>query len=102
MAVLLGRHSAHGWRCVWRLRAVPCAAWLAPASASGASLALWLRPCAHPQFDLKNKRVFLRRCPFPSVQLSDLFLGAKITVYVVLACGEAPTREAFGGVSLTT
>lgn len=38
-----------------------------------------------PQFDIKNKRVFLRRCPFPSLKLSDLFLGAKLTVCVAFA-----------------
>lgn len=32
-------------------------------------------------FDLKNKRVFLKRIPFPSISLTDLFIGASIVVY---------------------
>jgi len=32
-------------------------------------------------FDQKNKRTFLKRCSYPSVKLSDLFLGAVINVY---------------------
>jgi nucleoside-diphosphate kinase len=33
------------------------------------------------QFDIKNKKVFLRRCEYPGVQLKDLFVGAVVTVY---------------------
>lgn len=33
------------------------------------------------QFDIKNKKVFLRRCEYPGVQLKDLFVGAAVTVY---------------------
>lgn len=51
-------------------------------------------------FDIKNKRVFLRRCPFPSLKLSDLFLGAKLTVYArqmtVVDYGDSHTRRLLG------
>jgi nucleoside-diphosphate kinase len=32
-------------------------------------------------FDLKNKRVFLKRIAFPSVSLQDIFIGATVLVY---------------------
>jgi nucleoside-diphosphate kinase len=32
-------------------------------------------------FDLKNNRVFLKRCPYPSLAPRDLFIGANITVF---------------------
>lgn len=32
-------------------------------------------------FDLKHKRTFLKRCSYPSVKLSDLFIGSQINVY---------------------
>lgn len=32
-------------------------------------------------FDVKNKKVFLKRIQFPSIQLKDLYIGAEITVY---------------------
>ena len=55
----------------------------------------------HPstQFDIKNKKIFLRRCEYPSVQLKDIFLGAVLTIYsrqlkVVNYCDEF-TKKAF-------
>mmetsp|Transcript_41335 Transcript_41335/g.81056 ORF Transcript_41335/g.81056 Transcript_41335/m.81056 type:complete len:141 (-) Transcript_41335:1115-1537(-) len=32
-------------------------------------------------YDLKNKRLFLKRCKYPQVVLEDLFIGALVTVY---------------------
>lgn len=32
-------------------------------------------------YDVRNRRTFLKRCKFPSVTLSDLFVGAQLTVY---------------------
>jgi len=32
-------------------------------------------------FDLKNRRTFLKRTPYPSITLKDLFIGNQITVY---------------------
>lgn len=52
------------------------------------------------QFDIKNKRVFLRRCAFPSVSLEDLFIGAKVTVYArqmtLIEYGDSHTKELLG------
>jgi nucleoside-diphosphate kinase len=33
------------------------------------------------QYDIKNKRSFLKRCEFPSLQLKDIFLGATLNVF---------------------
>lgn len=33
------------------------------------------------QYDLKNKRVFLRRCEYPALQLKDVFMGAVLNVF---------------------
>jgi nucleoside-diphosphate kinase len=48
-------------------------------------------------FDVKNKRTFLKRCPYPSVKLSDLFIGAQINIYArklnVLDYGDEWTRN---------
>lgn len=33
------------------------------------------------QFDLRNRRTFLKRCLYPSVSLSDLFIGASVSVF---------------------
>ena len=33
------------------------------------------------QYDIKNKRTFLKRCPYDSIQPDMLYLGAKIVVY---------------------
>lgn len=32
-------------------------------------------------FDLKNKKVFLKKIQYPSVKLKDLFIGAEISIY---------------------
>lgn len=32
-------------------------------------------------FDLKNKRIFLKRCEYAGIQLKDIFVGAIINVY---------------------
>lgn len=32
-------------------------------------------------FDLKNHRTFLKRCSYPSVTVSDLYIGAQVTIY---------------------
>lgn len=34
------------------------------------------------QYDLKTGRKFLKRCPYPSVKLGDLFIGAKVVMCV--------------------
>ena len=33
------------------------------------------------QFDLKNKRIFLKRCEYAGIQLKDIFAGAILNVY---------------------
>lgn len=33
------------------------------------------------QFDLKKKRIFLKRCEYPSLQLKDIFVGATLNIY---------------------
>lgn len=33
------------------------------------------------QFDIKNKRVFLKKCEYPNLQLKDVFVGAVLNVY---------------------
>lgn len=32
-------------------------------------------------FDLKNKKIFLKKTQYPSVQLKDIFIGAILNVY---------------------
>eukprot|EP00753_Platysulcus_tardus_P002553 PLAT11672.1.p1 GENE.PLAT11672.1~~PLAT11672.1.p1 ORF type:complete len:385 (-),score=132.72 PLAT11672.1:131-1255(-) len=32
-------------------------------------------------YDPKNRRMFLKKCPYPAVELKDLFIGATVTVY---------------------
>lgn len=32
-------------------------------------------------YDVKNRRVFLKRCAYPSIKLEDIFIGAQLTVY---------------------
>lgn len=48
-------------------------------------------------YDVKNRRTFLKRCSYPSVLLSDLFIGAQITVYArqlrVVEYGDDFTRN---------
>lgn len=31
--------------------------------------------------DLKNRRVFLKRCEYPSISLNDLFIGSIVNIY---------------------
>lgn len=33
------------------------------------------------QFDIKNKRIFLKRCEYAAIQLKDIFVGAVLNVY---------------------
>lgn len=48
-------------------------------------------------YDIKNKRTFLKRCSYPSIQLSHLYIGAQISVYArqlkILAYGNEYTRN---------
>jgi len=48
-------------------------------------------------FDLKNRRTFLKRCSYPSLKLSDLYIGAQVSVYSrllkVLDYGDRFTRS---------
>jgi nucleoside-diphosphate kinase len=48
-------------------------------------------------YDVKNRRTFLKRCAYPSVQLSDLYVGSQVTVYArqikVLDYGDDFTRN---------
>ncbi len=37
--------------------------------------------CCPFQYDKKNKRGFLKRCEYPTVQMKDIFVGATISVY---------------------
>merc|ERR1719502_2511345 len=32
-------------------------------------------------FDLKNRRTFLKKCEYPSIQLGDLYIGATVSIY---------------------
>lgn len=49
------------------------------------------------QFDLKNRRTFLKRCSYPSISLSDLYIGAQVTVYArqlrILSFGDTFTTS---------
>jgi nucleoside-diphosphate kinase len=51
------------------------------------------------QYDLKNRRVFLKRTQCPGVSMSDLFIGATVTVYArqlkVVEYGDVFTRQKF-------
>lgn len=51
-------------------------------------------------FDIKNRRVFLKRCPFPSLNVKDLFLGSKLTIYgrqmVLVEYGDDYTKRSLG------
>lgn len=33
------------------------------------------------QYDIKNKRIFLKRCEYAALQLKDIFVGAVLNVY---------------------
>ena len=66
-------------------------------------MSLWL--CPLPpfarflwfQFDLKNRRTFLKRCSYPSISLADLYIGAQVTIYSrqlrILSYGDAFTSS---------
>jgi nucleoside-diphosphate kinase len=47
--------------------------------------------------DMKNKRVFLKRCTYPTLSAQDLFVGANITVHgrslKVVECADELTRK---------
>ena len=51
------------------------------------------------QFDIKNRRVFLKRCRIPSLSPSDLFIGATLTIYSrqlkVIDYADVFTRQRF-------
>jgi len=45
------------------------------------SLLYWPGDSSVEMYDLKTKRMFLKRCPYPSLTLRDLFVGATVTVF---------------------
>lgn len=51
------------------------------------------------QVDLKTKKIFLKRCDYPALQLKDLYVGAVITVYSrqlkVVEYADVHTRQKF-------
>mmetsp|Transcript_12765 Transcript_12765/g.44718 ORF Transcript_12765/g.44718 Transcript_12765/m.44718 type:complete len:344 (-) Transcript_12765:148-1179(-) len=57
-------------------------------------------------FDIKNHRVFLRKCPYPSVALDDLFIGGKVTIYArqmtIVDYGDLVTQRAVAPVAART
>lgn len=57
-------------------------------------------------FDMKNKKVFLKRIQFPSIQLKDLFIGSEITVYSrklkVLEYCDSFTKQVFEEINKST
>lgn len=54
-------------------------------------------------YDLKNKRMFLKRCPVPTLTVKELFLGSTINVYSrllkIVDYGDVATRTAFATAS---
>jgi hypothetical protein len=56
-------------------------------------------PPPPPQFDLKNRRTFLKRCDYPGVRVADLYVGSIITVYsrqlTIVKYGDTFTARAF-------
>jgi len=50
-------------------------------------------------YDIKNRRIFLKRCQYPSLSLSEIYIGAIITVYSrqlkVVEYGDEFTRKRF-------
>lgn len=50
-------------------------------------------------YDIKNKRVFLKRCPYPSLDQKELFVGSTVTVYSrqlkLSAFGDEATTQHF-------
>jgi len=51
------------------------------------------------QFDVKNRRTFLKRCDYPSVTLDQLNKGSKVTIYsrqlTVMDYADAATAQYF-------
>lgn len=49
--------------------------------------------------DLKNKRVFLKRCEFPTITIKDLYIGSIVNVYSrqlkFIDYGDVYTRNTF-------
>ena len=31
--------------------------------------------------DIKNRKTFLKKCPYPSISIDDLYIGARVTIY---------------------
>ena len=52
------------------------------------------------QYDLKNRRTFLKRCDYPSITPKELYKGAVITVYsrqlTIADYGDGATARIFG------
>lgn len=50
-------------------------------------------------YDIKNKRVFLKRCPYPSLDQKELFVGSTITIFSrqlkLVAFGDESTTQHF-------
>jgi|UniRef100_A0A7S4LP05 nucleoside-diphosphate kinase len=57
-------------------------------------------------FDIKNRRIFLKRCPYASLEVNDLYLGATITIFSrqlqVSEYGDEHTRKVFSKKSEAT
>ena len=55
--------------------------------------------CPLPQYDLKNRRTFLKRCDYPAVSAKDLYKGGIITIYsrqlTIVEYGDAFTAKVF-------
>ena len=53
-------------------------------------------------FDVKNKRMFLKRTPVPHISSADLFIGAKVTIFArqleICDYGDGATRSHFSAV----
>jgi nucleoside-diphosphate kinase len=58
------------------------------------------------QYDLKNRRTFLKRCDYPAVTAKDLYKGGIITIYsrqlTIVDYGDEYTRKIFDGSSAST
>ncbi|OMJ91988.1 hypothetical protein SteCoe_5304 [Stentor coeruleus] len=50
-------------------------------------------------FDIKNRRIFLKRCQYPGLSVSELFIGATVTIYSrqlkVIDYADVFTRQKF-------
>ena len=59
------------------------------------------RLCRFPQFDIKNRRMFLAKYPSPSVSVKSLYLGGTITLHgrllKITALTDDYTKQALGG-----